>query len=359
VKLIELRLENWRNIAETRISAGPGINVLEGPNGAGKTSVLEAIYLLSHGRSFRTQRGEFLVRQGTSQAVVFGQVESSRGVVHLGMMQGDGRWSARVDGQPATTVTAAIGNCAVVCFEPGSHALIAGPSDERRRYLDWGVFHVEPDFPAIARRFRRALTQRNALLRNGATTAELSAWDAELAPAALALNAARLRYFGRLTPVLLERLRALLPDLGEPFFQYLPGWNAERDLGLALSDSHGTDRQRGHTTRGPHRADWKLSFELAPRREQLSRGQEKLCAIGCMLAQAQLYHADHGEWPVVLLDDLPSELDLAHQRVVVEALTREEAQVFLSSTEVPACLLDVAAPYRSFHVEQGRVSALL
>jgi len=180
-----------------------------------------------------------------------------------------------------------------------------------------------------------------------------------LAPAALALNAARLRYFGRLTPVLLERLRVLLPDLGEPVFQYLPGWNTERDLGLALSDSHGTDRQRGHTTRGPHRADWKLSFELAPRREQLSRGQEKLCAIGCMLAQAQLYHADHGEWPVVLLDDLPSELDLAHQRVVVEALTREAAQVFLSSTEVPACLLDVAAPYRSFHVEQGRVSALL
>jgi DNA replication and repair protein RecF len=275
------------------------------------------------------------------------------------MMQGDGRWSARVDGQPAPTVTSAIEHCAVVCFEPGSHALIAGPSDERRRFIDWGVFHVEHNFPSVSRRFRRALKQRNALLRNNATAAELCAWDAELAPAALALNAARLRYVARLNPVLIARLRTLLPDLGEPILQYLPGWHTERDLALALSESHGTDRQRGHTTRGPHRADWKLSFELAPRREQLSRGQEKLCAIACMLAQAQLYEADHGEWPIVVLDDLPSELDLAHQRVVVEALTHEAAQVFLTSTEVPRCLLDAAVPFRSFHVEQGRVSALL
>jgi len=359
VKLIELRLENWRNIRETRIAAGPGINMLEGANGAGKTSVLEAIYLLSHGRSFRTQRGEFLVRQGMDQAVVFGQVQSNRGVIHLGMMQAESRWSARVDGQPANTVTSAIGHCAVVCFEPGSHALIAGPSEERRRFLDWGVFHVEQDFPAISRRFRRALKQRNAVLRSNATAAELSAWDGELAPAALALHAARLRYFERLSPILLERLRTLLPDLGEPILQYLPGWNTERELALALGESHGTDRLRGHTTRGPHRADWKLSFELAPRREQLSRGQEKLCAIACMLAQAQLYQIDHGEWPIVVLDDLPSELDLAHQRTVVNALIQEAVQIFLTSTEVPRCLADAAVPFITFHVEQGRVSALL
>jgi len=218
---------------------------------------------------------------------------------------------------------------------------------------------VEQDFPTISRRFRRALKQRNALLRSSAAGAELSAWDAELAPAAMALHASRLRYLGRLTPVLLDRLRKLVPELGEPMLQYLPGWNTERELDQALGESQGIDRQRGHTTRGPHRADWKLTFDLAPRREQLSRGQEKLCAIACMLAQAQLYEADHGEWPIVVLDDLPSELDLAHQRTVVEALVHEPVQIFLTSTEVPRCLIDVAVPFRTFHVEQGRVSALL
>ena len=359
MKLVELRLENWRNISASRLAAAPRINLLEGPNGAGKTSVLEAIYLLSHARSFRTQRGELLVRQGASQAVVYAQIEGRNGTVHLGMMQADGRWSARVDGQGVPTMAAAIEHCAVVCFEPGSHALIAGPSDERRRFLDWGVFHVEPGFSAVSRRFRRALKQRNALLRRDATSLELSAWDEELALAALALHAARMRYFERLTPVLIGRLRSLIPDLGDPAIQYAQGWSSERPLAAALAESHGLDRQRGHTTRGPHRADWKLSFELAPRREQLSRGQEKLCAIACMLAQAELFNADHKEWPIVILDDLPSELDLAHQRVVVEALTTKAAQVFLTSTEVPRSLLDAAVPFQSFHVEQGRVAALL
>jgi DNA replication and repair protein RecF len=147
--------------------------------------------------------------------------------------------------------------------------------------------------------------------------------------------------------------------LGEPVFQYVSGWNTERDLAVALSESHGADRQRGHTTRGPHRADWKLTFEFAPRREQLSRGQEKLCAIACMLAQAELYEADHGEWPIVVLDDLPSELDLAHQRAVLEEFSHERTQVFLTSTEVPRCLLDAEVPFVSFHVEQGTVTGLL
>lgn len=356
MKLTELRLENWRNISELRIVAGPGINMLEGPNGAGKTSVLEAIYLLSHARSFRTQRGELLVRQGMPQAVVFAQIEGGSGTVHLGMMQADGRWSARVDGQGVPTMTAAIEHCAVVCFEPGSHALIGGPSDERRRFLDWGVFHVEHGFATISKRFRRALRQRNALLRSDAMASELSAWDEELASAAETLHAARLRYVERLVPVLAAQLRNLIPELGEPALQYTRGWSAERELAAALAESHGVDRQRGHTTRGPHRADWKLSFDRAPRREQLSRGQEKLCAIACMLAQAELFEADHGEWPIAILDDLPSELDLAHQRVVVEALMRQGAQVFLTSTEVPRALLDAAIPFQPFHVEQGRVS---
>jgi DNA replication and repair protein RecF len=359
VKLTELRLENWRNISETRIAAGPGINMFEGPNGAGKTSVLEAIYLLSHARSFRTQRGELLVRQGASQAVVYGEIESRKGTVRLGMMQGDGRWSARVDGQDVSTMTAAIEHCAVVCFEPGSHALIAGPGDERRRFLDWGVFHVEPGFAASSRRFRRALRQRNALLRKEVTTFELSAWDEELASAAAALHAARMRYMERLMPALISRLKGLIPELGEPALQYAQGWSTDRELAVALAESQAIDRQRGHTTRGPHRADWKLSFDRAPRREQLSRGQEKLCAIACMFSQAELFRADHDEWPVVILDDLPSELDLAHQRVVIEALMEEGAQVFLTGTEVPRSLFEAAVPFRSFHVEQGKVATLL
>lgn len=108
---------------------------------------------------------------------------------------------------------------------------------------------------------------------------------------------------------------------------------------------------------GPHRADWSLAFEQAPLREHLSRGQEKLTALGCLLAQATLHAGRRGEWPVVCLDDLASELDLAHQEALVAQLVAADAQVLVTGTECPVPLR--TRPHRLFHVEQGQISALL
>jgi len=196
------------------------------------------------------------------------------------------------------------------------------------------------------------------LLRSGAPASSLDPWDAELRAAGEPLTGARQRYVDRLIPALIEDLHALLPELGDPILKFSSGWNRELDFSSALAQARPLDYQRGHTTRGPHRADWKLTFEQAPQREHLSRGQEKLCAIACMLAQARLYVADHGEWPIVLLDDLPSELDYAHQQAVALRLD-SAAQVFLTSTELPTALAHFAAPRRTFHVERGEVSELL
>jgi DNA replication and repair protein RecF len=125
-----------------------------------------------------------------------------------------------------------------------------------------------------------------------------------------------------------------------------------------LQGAREVDRLRAHTTRGPHRADWWIRFASAPRREQLSRGQEKLCAIACMLAQAELYRADHAEWPIVVLDDLPSELDQAHQDQVLMSL-RPANQILLSSTEIPISLDRSGTRFSRFHVEQGALTSLL
>ena len=262
--------------------------------------------------------------------------------------------AGRAPATSAASLASLLQQCAVVCFEPGSHALISGASDERRRFVDWGVFHVEQDFAVVAKRYRRALRQRNAALREGLADPQLSVWDGELARAAQPLAQARQRYLDRLRPRLAELLGRYLPDLGAADLRYRPGWDADRDLAAVLAEVGSIDRQRGHTTRGPHRADWVLTFPGAPRREQLSRGQEKLCAIACMLAQAELYQDDHGEWPIVVLDDLPSELDQAHLDATLRSLN-PSAQVFLSSTEVPDALRRTGIEFRRFHVEQGAV----
>jgi len=359
VRLTELRLQNLRNIIELEIEPAPGFNVLTGANGAGKTSILESVYLLSHAYSFRTRRSELLVRNGADQLSVFAIVSRESGSARrLGLIQGGGHWTARVDGVAPASLAAALVHCAAVCFDPGAHALISGPSEERRRVVDWGVFHVEPNYAEIVRRYRRALRQRNLGLREGLGDRELDAWDQELVQTAEPVQAARKRYIDRLLPRMARLLLDYVPELGDVSFQVSPGWKAERELGSVLADTRAIDRVRGHTTRGPHRADWSIAFPQAPRREHLSRGQEKLCAIACALAQADLYREDHGEWPIVLLDDLPSELDAAHQDQVLRSLAGA-SQIWLTSTEEPAALRRTGIAFSRFHVEQGSVSALL
>ncbi|GAA0247773.1 DNA replication/repair protein RecF [Rhodanobacter caeni] len=354
-----LRIQGLRCLSEVEVDLGPGINVFEGPNGAGKTSMLEAAFLLSHARSFRSGARDALLQRGASELAVFAELMHGDGRsrrVGLGRA-GSPRWDARIDGEKAA-LGALVGECAVVCFEPGSHALIAGAADERRRYLDWGVFHVEQGFLETWRRYQRALKQRNALLRSAASADELfSPWEAELAQAAHTIEAQRQRYLEQLTPMLAKSAGNLLPELGVVELRYRRGWPEGSDLADVLGESRARDRLRGHTTVGAHRADWALAFTHAPLREHLSRGQEKLAALASLLAQAALFAAERGEWPVVCLDDLASELDHPHQQALVAELQAAGAQVLLTGTELPPAL--AAVPHRLFHVEQGQVARLL
>ena len=337
----------------------PGINVFVGANGAGKTSILEAVFLLSRARSFRTTARDALLQRGAPQLSVFAQLRAlSAGPRKLGLGREGARWQARVDGA-GVNVAQLVRQCAVVCFEPGSHALIAGPAEERRRYLDWGVFHVEHDFLAHWQRYQRALKQRNSLLRAAPSSPEalFLPWEHELSQAAQAIDAQRQAYLDSLRPRLAESAGGLLAELGALDLRYKRGWPEDKDLAQQLQEQRGRDISRGHTSFGAHRADWSLGFEHAPLREHLSRGQEKLTALACMLAQAR-HHADvAGEWPIVCLDDLSSELDQEHQAAVVRQLIAVDAQVLITGTELPQALR--TQPSCVFHVEQGSVTRLL
>lgn len=359
MRLEQLRICGLRCLTDVSVMLGPGMNVFVGANGAGKTSVLEAAFLLSHARSFRSGAREALVQRGTTQMSVFAQAESADGgVSRLGLGRTGARWEARIDGENVA-VGQLVRACAVVCFEPGSHALIAGAAEERRRYLDWGVFHVEHDFLASWRRYQRALKQRNSLLRLGTAPSDtlFEPWERELSQTAHQIDVQRRAYLDRLRPKLQASVAGLLPELGAVELRYRRGWSDELDLAEQLAVQRGRDLARGHTTVGVHRADWTVVFEHAPMREHLSRGQEKLTALACLLAQAALYAEHHGEWPIVCLDDLASELDQEHQASVVTQLLAASAQILLTGTELPLALRNV--PARVFHVEQGGLARLL
>src|SRR5687768_16379439 len=156
--LRRLRLEQFRSFAATECELDPGPNVFVGANGAGKTSLLEAAYLLSHGRSFRSGGREALAARGQDGYRVYAELVHADERSHrLGLERTTGAWLARRDGERVATLSELFRDCAVVCFEPGSHELISGSSGERRAFLDWGVFYVERGFLDDWRRYQRAL----------------------------------------------------------------------------------------------------------------------------------------------------------------------------------------------------------
>ncbi len=359
MRLDRLHITNVRNIAELELVLQPGINLFVGPNGAGKTSILEAAYLLSHARSFRSGGGEALIRRGSETATVVGSIDKQNAVTTLGLSRNRQGWQARLNQCAVPSLAVALREFALVCFEPGSHALIGGSSLERRSFLDWGVFHVEPEHVALARRYRRILQQRNEALKQAAGDTEMDAWDEELAKAGQPLNAARQIYFGHFADDLAKVLLLLLPELGPAAADLSSGWPDGKTLQQSLGESRGRDRGRGHTGRGPHRADWSIHFQHAPSREHLSRGQEKLCALACVLAQATHYARMKDDWPVIALDDLSSELDIPHQKAVVDMLLQARVQVLVSGVEVPQSLYQAAPDLAVFHVEHGQLRGLL
>lgn len=360
MKVLRLEARNLRNLEALRLEPGPRLNLLIGDNGAGKTSVLEALHLMAYGRSFRGRVRDGLIRHGTEALEVFveWQEEGTPGRIRkAGLHHAGQTWTGRLDGEGVDQLSQLCAALVVVSFEPGSHALIDGGGEPRRRYLDWGLFHVEQDFFPVWRRYTRALKQRNALLKAGGSDAQLDSWDRELVDAGEPLTRYRRAYLERLQEEMPALCEDLAPTLGRPELRYSPGWKqGELPLADALLLARTRDRVLGHTTAGPHRADWGVVLSGDARQGTLSRGQAKLLALTCLMAQAQALAADvGGGWPIVVLDDLASELDPGHQQRVLAYLEASGAQVFISGTERPRTKQGVGEQAVVFHVEQGRI----
>ena len=215
---------------------------------------------------------------------------------------------------------------------------------------------MEPDFLTIWRRYAHALKQRNALLKSRIHDNQLDLWDRELADAGEPLTRRRQIYIEALEPRLRAIAAELAPALGIARLEFQPGWARETlSLADALLVARDRDLANGYTSVGPHRADWRVDYSTLPGRETLSRGQAKLTALALLLAQAECHAAVRGEWPVVALDDLASELDRSHQRRVLARLVASGAQAFVTGTEPLPALAEVGGEVALFHVEQRRV----
>jgi len=353
--LRRLDIDGVRNLAGVRLELSPGVCGFFGDNGAGKTSLLEAVYCLSSGRSFRGgARAEF-IRHEAEGATIFAEVVEGERVRRLGLSRSRRDWQARLDGETLETLEAMARTLAVQVFHPRLHQLVEGSPDERRKFLDFGVFHVEHGFIDHWRAYRRALRQRNASLRQGAGEREVRLWEPALVQAAEAVTAARSAVVNRLGQRLEALLQRLAPELRPVRLELYPGWRAEESLAEVLGRTLDRDRQQAHTGAGPHRGDLRLADERGGLAGILSRGQQKAVVLGLTLAMQGLVAEETGRPPVLCIDDFSSELDAAHQTAVLETVAAAGGQALITGTERPPHAdLD-----QVFHVEQGRVQLVL
>lgn len=348
-----LSISAVRCLAEVDIDLGEQDCYFYGPNGAGKSSLLESIHLLARGRSFRTRDTRKVVRLGAERLSIYGEARAEGQVHRLGVAFGAGRLEKRLDGKPAAGMAELARLLPVHVIDPSSHQLVEGGPSERRRFLDWGVFHVEPAYLESWRRYRRVLGQRNAALKRGASDAEVEVWTAALAAAGEDVDRLRGGYAERFAPAVSRLGEALLGQTLRA--DYRRGWSRDADLATSLRGSLRQDREAGYTLAGPHRADLAIRGAAGTVRDEASRGQQKLAAAAMVLAQVDVLAG--ATKPVLLVDDPAAELDVGALGRLRRALDECQAQLVMTSLSITQ--LPAPSDARVFHVEQGEVRQVI
>jgi len=339
VILTGLTLRDFRTYTAAEVRLGPGLTVITGRNGAGKTNLLEAIYFACTARSCRTSNEREVVRFGAELTRLELTSEDSLGrhEVTVGFKPGEAK-RLKADGAPVENLVGTGARPLVSVFLPDRLELVLGAPALRRAHLDQVVAALWPSRAGTRRSYSAALAQRNALLasiRAGrASRASLPAWDAELARHGVALMADRAATVDRLRPRYAQHAQALGLE-GEVELRYKPRSTVATadELVAELAERLDSDLERGFTGHGPHRDDIGFRREGRELRSYGSRGQQRLGLLALLLAEREELASEHGAAPLILLDDVMSELDATRRGRLVDLL-RREGQAVITTTEL-------------------------
>jgi len=326
--LQRIQVSDFRCLHSAELRFDPKFTLISGPNASGKTSLLESIYVLGRGRSFRTRRLDNLIRLGTDRFVIYGEAGGERRT-GLGIEGSALGMRARMGGDRVTSLAELAAVLPVQIIDPEVHRLIEEGPSRRRRYLDWGVFHVEHSFVKRWQQYQQVLKQRNAALKARQPAAAVSAWDIDLVRLGVSIHEARARYVDLLAPVASDIAERLL---GLPLsMSYRAGWPRDLSLGEALKASWIHDQDAGVTQVGPQRAEITFRLDGAPVKDRISRGQQKLLASSLLMAQLSLFPNDAQIRPTLLLDDPAAELDSDRLLGLIREVTAQSVQLVVTS----------------------------
>jgi DNA replication and repair protein RecF len=356
VFLNSIEISKVRNLVAVSLDCHSKANIIYGANGSGKTSLLEAIFLLGRGKSFKHRDLRLVVNRGQDSLIVSGRVvRPTANTEHqLGVMRSvKGGFEARCDGASLSSAGQLASELPIQLVDAHSFSLLEGGPLQRRQFIDWGVFHVEHGFSDLWRRFQKALKQRNQLLRHGRIDEDLlKLWSQELAPLNEMITEQRREYIAQLDGFISPVVSAF-SGLGSVSIEYNQGWpEGQTILDVLLADKD-RDIATGTTSHGAQRADVHVFVDGVAAADSLSRGQSKLLVYALKLAQAAHYQATTGHSCVFLLDDLPAELDYDNRKDVLAYLDHLQCQYFVTGVDKKDFDGIDKELSQMFHVEHG------
>jgi DNA replication and repair protein RecF len=353
--LLSLEIRRFRCIEVAQIELDSRCTFIAGVNGSGKTSVLEAIHVLSCGHSFRSSKPDRLIKEGAQSFLTIGRVGNDGRATVLGVEGSRETSEARINGRKAQGFAKLAAVLPTQVIDPEVHRLLEDGPKARRRFIDWGVFHVEPQFLDGWRRYQRALRQRNAALRAKLSRSEIAIWDGEFSLAGTVIANQRQQYLDSLQALVAE-IAGVLLDL-RVSLEHKPGWKEDIHLEQALNIAWKKDERYSLTTVGPHRADIAILVNGLPAKERISRGQQKLLASAMLLAQI-LYRLKTETDPVcLLLDDPAAELDVDNLKRLMDEIAKIPAQLVVTALDPRS--MDRFMSGSMFHVERGHICPMV
>ncbi len=367
MRLESIDLVDFRNYHEASFVPAPGLTAIVGSNGEGKTNLIEAIGYLATQSSFRSAPPDALVRRGADSAVIRAVVDQDREVgpeaQHRKLeieaeLRVNGRDRVLVNRQALKRVRDMVGSVRVTIFSPDDLRLVKAGPGERRSYLDGVLVSVSPRHDALLGDLERVLRQRNALLKQAGGRLDpgiettLDVWDAKLCELGETLARARADLVERLTPLVGETYDQVANRAASVALRYEAPW---RPVGLerALTEARRDDLRRGVTTVGPHRDEMVIHIDEFPARTHCSQGEQRSLALALRLASHHLVHQETRTTPILLLDDVFSELDPNRSAALLANLP--PGQALLTTTED---LPSRARPERVVNVCSGRIDDL-
>jgi len=364
----------FRNLQPDEISFHPHLNFIIGSNASGKTSLLEAIYYLSTGKSFRSRRIRNIVNRDISakEFILFGRLSGSCDFIQsidapspsahaVGIRKTVlSNTDIKLNGELIRSASKLAIISPVVIIDPNSFELLTGPPKIRRKFFDWGVFHVEHNFSRLSNEYNNCLKQRNTLLRTAKIDIlQLKIWDRKLSNLAEEIDMCRKAY----TKSLRTNFKQIISyfKIGNDLdIQYVRGWDKELSIQSVLEKNYKKDIDTRFTQFGPHRADLKVTIKGRMVEDVLSRGQQKLLVLALYLAQIQCLVDNVNKRTVVLIDDISAELDSQNLQLIFDRLALLETQVICTALDIS--IVQKSLPnneiYKMFHVEHGKILAL-